>query len=83
MPLKKGSSQKDDQRQHQQAEVGGVSAETSGGDSVVNGGKVKAKPATKKAAPKKKAAAKKIRAALFLASLLLLDHNGSWELDNG
>ena len=48
-----------DQRQHQQIEVGGVSSETSSGDSVVNGGKVKAKPATKKAAPKKKAAAKK------------------------
>ena len=48
-----------DQRQHQQIEVGGVSPETRSGDSVVNGGKVKAKPATKKAAPKKKAAAKK------------------------
>ena len=48
-----------DQRQHQQIEVGGVSPETSSGDSGVNGGKVKAKPATKKAAPKKKAAAKK------------------------
>lgn len=48
-----------DQRQHQQIEVGGVSPETSSSDSVVNGGKVKAKPATKKAAPKKKAAAKK------------------------
>ena len=48
-----------DQRQHQQIEVRGVSSETSSGDSVVNGGKVKAKPATKKAAPKKKAAAKK------------------------
>ena len=48
-----------DQRQHQQIEVGGVPPETSSGDSVVNGGEVKAKPATKKAAPKKKAAAKK------------------------
>lgn len=57
--LEKRQQPEVDQRQHQQIEVGGVSPETSGGDSVVNGGKVKAKPATKKAAPKKKAAAKK------------------------
>ena len=57
--LEKRQQPEVDQRQHQQIEVGGVSPETSSGNSVVNGGKVKAKLATKKAAPKKKAAAKK------------------------
>ena len=57
--LEKRQQPEVDQRQHQQIEVGGVSSEASSGDSVVNGGKAKAKPATKKAAPKKKAAAKK------------------------
>ena len=44
-----------DQRQHQQIEVGGVSPETSSGDSPVTSGK----KAAKKAPAKKKAAAKK------------------------
>ena len=57
--LEERQKPKDDQQQHQQAEIGGVPAETSGGNSVIDSGKVKAKPATKKAAPKKKAAAKK------------------------
>ena len=57
--LEKRQQPEVDQRQHQQIEVGGVSPETSSGDSVVESGKVKAKPAKKKAAPKKKAATKK------------------------
>ena len=82
--LEKRQQPEVDQRQHQEIEVGGVSSEASSGDSVVNGGKVKAKPATKKAAPKKEGSRKeKIRAALFLAFLLLLGHKGSWELGNG
>ena len=52
--LEKRQQPEVDQRQHQQIEVGGVSAETSGGDSVVNGGKVKAKPATKKPLQKRR-----------------------------
>ena len=50
---------KDNKQEHSQVEEREVPTETSNSDSVVNGGKVKAKPATKKAAPKKKAAAKK------------------------
>ena len=57
--IEKGQQPEVDQRQHQQIEVGGVSSEASSSDSVVNGGKVKAKPAAKKSAPKKKTAAKK------------------------
>ena len=45
----------DDQQQHQQAEIRGVSAETSNSDSPVASGK----KAAKKAAPKKAAAKKK------------------------
>ena len=37
----------------------------------------------KKPLQKRRQPQRKIRAALFLASLLLLDHNGSWELGNG
>ena len=48
----------DDQQQHQQAEIRGVSAETGGSDSSVASESVKKEP-TKKAAAKKKPAAKK------------------------
>ena len=72
-----------DQQQHQQIEVGGVSAETSSGDSVVKREK-KSQTGNEKSRSKKEGSRKeKIRAALFLASLLLLDHNGSWESNNG
>lgn len=56
--IEKRQQSKDGKLEHQQIEVGGVPAETSGGNSVIDSGKIKAKPA-KKAPAKKKAAAKK------------------------
>tara|TARA_R100001510_G_scaffold49245_1_gene47483 strand:+ start:459 stop:707 length:249 start_codon:yes stop_codon:yes gene_type:complete len=57
--LEERQKPKDDQQQHQQAEIGGVSAETSNSDSPVRSGKKAAKKAApKKAATKKKAAKK-------------------------
>ena len=53
--LEERQKPKDDQQQHKQAEIGGVSAETSNSNSPVGSGK----KAAKKAAPKKAAAKKK------------------------
>lgn len=53
--IEKGQKPEDDKLEHQQATVGGVSAETSDSDSPVASGK----KAAKKAAPKKAAAKKK------------------------
>ena len=56
--LEERQKPKDDQQQHQQAKIGGVSAKAIGGDSIVESGKIEAKTATKKT-PAKKASAKK------------------------
>ena len=48
-----------DKQQREQVNVGGVSPEASGGDSIVESGKIEAKPATKKAPAKKSSAKKK------------------------
>ena len=53
--LEERQKPKDNQQQHQQAEIGGVSTEASNSDSPVASGK----KAAKKAAPKKAAAKKK------------------------
>lgn len=53
--IEKGQQPEDDKFEHQQATVGGVSAEASDSDSPVASGK----KAAKKAAPKKAAAKKK------------------------
>ena len=53
--IEKGQQPENDKLEHQQAEIGGVSAEASNSDSPVASGK----KAAKKAAPKKAAAKKK------------------------
>ena len=57
--LEERQKPKDDQQQHQQAEIGGVSAETSNSDSPVRSGKKAAKKATPQTLTSKKKAAKK------------------------
>ena len=56
--IEKGKQPEDSKLEHQQATVGGVSAETSDSDSSVGSGKAAKKAAPKKAAAKKKAAQK-------------------------
>ena len=59
--IEKGGQQADNQQQHQEAEIGGVSAETSGSDSPVVSEvkKAVAKKGTAKKKSAKKASAKK------------------------
>ena len=57
--LEERQKPKDDQQQHQQAKIGGVSAEASNSDSSVGSGKKTAKKTTSKKAATKKKAVKK------------------------